>query len=80
MSRHREEKASASKLDRLRAITTIVAETGDLGADTIVMGASFRNTGQIEALAGCDRLTTASALMDALASEDASRRRVRSAE
>lgn len=27
------------------------------GYDTIVMGASFRNTGEIEALAGCDRLT-----------------------
>lgn len=25
--------------------------------NTVVMGASFRNTGQIEALAGCDRLT-----------------------
>ena len=25
--------------------------------DTVVMGASFRNTGQVEALAGCDRLT-----------------------
>lgn len=27
------------------------------GIKTVVMGASFRNTGQIEALAGCDRLT-----------------------
>lgn len=27
------------------------------GYDTIVMGASFRNAGEIEALAGCDRLT-----------------------
>lgn len=27
------------------------------GFKTIVMGASFRNTGEIEALAGCDRLT-----------------------
>lgn len=27
------------------------------GFNTIVMGASFRNTGEIEALAGCDRLT-----------------------
>lgn len=27
------------------------------GYDTIVMGASFRNTGEIEELAGCDRLT-----------------------
>ena len=29
----------------------------DRGYDTVVMGASFRNAGQIEALAGCDRLT-----------------------
>ena len=27
------------------------------GIPTVVMGASFRSTGQIEALAGCDRLT-----------------------
>ena len=30
---------------------------------TVVMGASFRNTGQIEALAGCDRLTISPALL-----------------
>jgi transaldolase len=39
------------------------------GWPTIVMGASFRNTGEIEALAGCDRLTISAALLDALASE-----------
>jgi len=33
---------------------------------TLVMGASFRNTGQIEALAGCDRLTISPALLQAL--------------
>lgn len=27
------------------------------GYNTVVMGASFRNIGQIEQLAGCDRLT-----------------------
>ncbi len=36
------------------------------GIETIVMGASFRNPGQIEALAGCDRLTIAPALMEKL--------------
>ena len=41
------------------------------GVKTIVMGASFRNTGQIKALAGCDRLTIAPALMSALAEDDA---------
>jgi transaldolase len=33
------------------------------GFATIVMGASFRNTGQIEALAGCDRLTISPQLL-----------------
>jgi transaldolase len=32
------------------------------------MGASFRNTGEILALAGCDRLTISPQLMDELAS------------
>lgn len=39
------------------------------GYSTIVMGASFRNTGQIEALAGCDYLTISPNLMQQL-SED----------
>ncbi len=34
--------------------------------DTVVMGASFRNTGEIEALAGCDRLTISPALLQEL--------------
>ena len=37
------------------------------GHGTVVMGASFRNTGEIEALAGCDRLTIAPALLEQLA-------------
>jgi len=37
---------------------------------TIVMGASFRNTGEIEALAGCDRLTISPALLEALAADN----------
>ncbi|MCB5204266.1 transaldolase [Neorhizobium sp. T786] len=36
------------------------------GISTIVMGASFRNVGEIEALAGCDRLTIAPNLLDEL--------------
>ena len=39
------------------------------GYGTVVMGASFRNTGEVEALAGCDRLTISPDLMEAL-SED----------
>jgi transaldolase len=37
------------------------------GVQTVVMGASFRNIGEIEALAGCDRLTISPALLDELA-------------
>lgn len=33
------------------------------GYNTVIMGASFRNTGQIEALAGCDKLTISPALL-----------------
>ncbi|WP_366655497.1 transaldolase [Fodinicurvata sp. EGI_FJ10296] len=40
------------------------------GYDTIVMGASFRTLGEIEALAGCDRLTISPALLDELAGQD----------
>jgi transaldolase len=36
---------------------------------TVVMGASFRNTGQIERLAGCDRLTISPPLMQALTND-----------
>jgi hypothetical protein len=32
LGRHRKEKGLASKLDQLRAMTTVVADTGDLGA------------------------------------------------
>lgn len=36
------------------------------GIGTVVMGASFRNVGEIEALAGCDRLTISPALLEEL--------------
>jgi transaldolase len=39
--------------------------------DTVVMGASFRNTGEIEALAGCDRLTISPALLETLKNDTA---------
>ncbi len=40
------------------------------GFSTIVMGASFRNTGEIAALAGCDKLTIGPNLLEALAKEE----------
>lgn len=39
------------------------------GHKTIVMGASFRNVGEVLALAGCDRLTIAPALLDELSKQ-----------
>ncbi|TDT39339.1 transaldolase [Halospina denitrificans] len=36
------------------------------GYNTVIMGASFRNQGEIEMLAGCDRLTISPALLEAL--------------
>ena len=40
------------------------------GIATVVMGASFRSTGQILALAGCDRLTISPALLQGLAASE----------
>jgi len=37
---------------------------------TVVMGASFRNCGEIESLAGCDRLTISPALLEELAGDN----------
>ncbi|WP_181701692.1 transaldolase [Chthonobacter albigriseus] len=39
------------------------------GIKTVVMAASFRNVGEVEALAGCDRLTISPALLDQLAAD-----------
>jgi transaldolase len=41
------------------------------GIGTVVMGASFRSTGQIKALAGCDNLTISPTLLDELARDQA---------
>ena len=50
------------------SVTEIYNYYKHYGYKTVVMGASFRNTGEIEQLAGCDRLTISPALMQALAS------------
>ena len=44
------------------------------GYKTVVMGASFRNAGEIEALAGCDRLTISPELLEELAADSGSLR------
>ncbi len=40
------------------------------GYPTVVMGASFRNIGEIKAIAGCDRLTISPGLLDELAADN----------
>ena len=50
------------------SVTSIYNYYKAKGYKTVVMGASFRNTGEILELAGCDRLTISPALMDELAS------------
>ncbi|MGB1907265.1 MAG: transaldolase, partial [Spongiibacter sp.] len=47
---------------------------------TVVMGASFRNTGEIEALAGCDRLTISPALLEQLSDDQGKLQRALSAD
>ena len=44
----------------------VSAEFKRRGSPTVVMGASFRSTAQIEALAGCDRLTISPDLLEKL--------------
>lgn len=49
------------------SVTNIYNYYKSKGYNTVVMGASFRNIGEILALAGCDRLTISPQLMDELA-------------
>ena len=48
------------------SVTKIYNYYKEYGYKTVVMGASFRNAGEITELAGCDRLTIAPALLKAL--------------
>ncbi|WP_010130084.1 transaldolase [Haemophilus sputorum] len=48
------------------SVTSIYNYYKQYGYNTIVMGASFRNVGEITELAGCDRLTIAPPLLKAL--------------
>ncbi|MEY4589167.1 MAG: transaldolase [Pseudomonadota bacterium] len=48
------------------SVTSIYNYYKEHGYNTVVMGASFRNLGEIEALAGCDRLTISPDLLAAL--------------
>jgi len=53
----------------VRSVRDIYAYYKSRGIGTVVMGASFRSTAQIKALAGCDNLTIAPALLDDLDAE-----------
>ena len=54
----------------VKSVRAIYAYYKSYGIKTVVMGASFRNTGEIEALAGCDRLTISPQLLEALSKEE----------
>jgi transaldolase len=53
----------------VQSVTRIYNYYKQHGYHTVVMGASFRNAGEIEALAGCDRLTISPALLQELAAD-----------
>ncbi|WP_192036417.1 transaldolase [Halomonas sp. YLGW01] len=53
----------------VRSVRAIYEHYKGHGYKTVVMGASFRNTGEIEALAGCDRLTISPKLLGELAED-----------
>lgn len=54
----------------VQSVRAIYARLKSAGARTEVMGASFRNVGQIIALAGCDLLTISPQLLDELAATE----------
>lgn len=60
---------SASEDPGVISVTDIYNFYKSHGFKTIVMGASFRNTGEIEQLAGCDRLTISPELLAQLKSD-----------
>jgi transaldolase len=58
------------------SVRNIYAYYKDHGYKTVVMGASFRNTGELIALAGCDRLTVSPNLLQDLAATEGTLTRV----
>ncbi|NVK02801.1 MAG: transaldolase [Oceanospirillaceae bacterium] len=61
---------SGDKDPGVQSVTRIYNYFKTSGYDTVVMGASFRNTGEIISLAGCDRLTIGPALLEELAATE----------
>ena len=64
----------------VQSVTRIFNYYKKFGIDTEVMGASFRNVGQIQALAGCDLLTISPELLAELQATDAPLQRMLSAQ
>lgn len=58
--------ASIDEDPGVKFVRGVYAEFKRRGSKTVVMGASFRSTAQIEALAGCDRLTISPDLLEKL--------------
>ncbi|PCK09722.1 MAG: transaldolase [Alteromonadaceae bacterium] len=54
----------------VQSVTQIYNYYKQNGYSTVVMGASFRNTGELEALAGCDRLTISPGLLGELEADE----------
>jgi transaldolase len=54
----------------VQSVRAIYAYFKTYGVKTVVMGASFRSTGEIEALAGCDRLTISPHFLDELSKDE----------
>jgi transaldolase len=70
------DEAARAGANGVQSVTQIYNYYKRFGIATEVMGASFRNVGQITALAGCDLLTIAPELLAQLAASDAPLQRV----
>jgi len=53
----------------VQSVRSIYAAYKSRGIKTVVMGASFRSAGEVEQLAGCDRLTISPAIMEELSKD-----------
>lgn len=70
-TKNKEQTTITSQTDPgVESVTKIYRYYKTHGYRTVVMGASFRNIGQIQALAGCDRLTISPDLLQALTEEN----------
>ena len=63
---HGAKPANANEDPGVQSVSAIYSYYKQHNYKTVVMGASFRNCGEIEALAGCDRLTISPALLSEL--------------